>query len=189
MSGQGELWNKEGMLGERKIKIIPPREGICLWGNEKQPAESNHQGRQWANRKTRGTQETHTWHGKLMHSHAHEASLLKQQPQQTIRTLEPLQNEINLICHHYNRYQKWEAAPAGNAIWTQADSFTYAWRGALGGFPSGTEKMKSSCKHKHQGQYCMPTSAFYKEDRKTKFVVLLLALHKHQGGFKGVCNV
>lgn len=30
---------------------------------------------------------------------------------------------------------------------------------------------------------------FYKKDWKTKFVVRLLALHKHQGGFKGVCNV
>lgn len=155
MSGQGELWNKEGMLGKKKNSRLSPREGKCLWENEKQPAESNHQGRQWANRKTRGTQETHTWHGKIMHPHAYEASLLEQQPQQTIRTLEPLQNEINLICHNCNRWPKWEAAPAGSAVWTQADSFTYAWREALR-FPSGTETWKAAANTSIRGNILCP---------------------------------
>lgn len=37
---------KQGRDARKKKSRLSPREGKCLWENEKQPAESNHQGRQ-----------------------------------------------------------------------------------------------------------------------------------------------
>lgn len=70
---------KRGKEAGKKISRPSHREDRSRWKNEKLSArfkKENHQG-QWANWKTRGTQEAHTRHRKTMHSHAHKASLLK----------------------------------------------------------------------------------------------------------------
>lgn len=49
--------------------------------------------------------------------------------------------------------------------------------------------MKGSGVHKRQQQCSMTTVVCAKEDQKTKCVVHLPALHKHQGDVRSVCNV